>query len=166
MLSETLRAGAFSVLVVSVLCWSTTQVALGSGSDEKNKRVSLGQELFTHEWVPGDNFSHAGDGLGPVYNATSCAACHRLGGIGGAGTNDTNAVLVTAFVSKRRRGRMVVGRPIEETPLPAEATRKEGIRSPDQKPQFAIPDRNKLAEIHPLLRRTISRRLTFGALPS
>jgi CxxC motif-containing protein (DUF1111 family) len=52
--------------------------------------LAQGKELFTHEWVAGDRLSHAGDGLGPVYNAQSCAACHRLGGIGGAGSNETN----------------------------------------------------------------------------
>src|SRR6266851_4879420 len=36
-----------------------------------------GQTLFLHEWTPRDPLAAGGDGLGPVFNATSCVACHR-----------------------------------------------------------------------------------------
>ena len=52
-----------------------------------------GLELFRHEWEPNDPQAHC-DGLGPVYNARSCVACHSQGGVGGAGDNSHN---VTAF---------------------------------------------------------------------
>jgi len=52
--------------------------------------------LFAKEWVPNDPMSHGGDGLGPVYNETSCVACHGLGAPGGAGPESKNVVLVTA----------------------------------------------------------------------
>src|SRR5690349_18940066 len=52
-----------------------------------------GRELFLHEWQAGDPLAR-GDGLGPVFNARSCAACHFQGGAGGGGPN---AVNVTAF---------------------------------------------------------------------
>jgi CxxC motif-containing protein (DUF1111 family) len=55
-----------------------------------------GEMLFTKEWVPNDPMSHGGDGLGPVYNETSCVACHGLGAPGGAGPESKNVVLVTA----------------------------------------------------------------------
>jgi CxxC motif-containing protein (DUF1111 family) len=48
-----------------------------------------GHELFLHEWTPHDARSH-GDGLGPVFNARSCVACHFQGGVGGAGDNRHN----------------------------------------------------------------------------
>lgn len=54
--------------------------------------VEQGRELFEHEWAPNDPLAH-GDGLGPVFNARSCAACHFQGGLGGGG-NEHN---VTAF---------------------------------------------------------------------
>src|SRR5262249_53576951 len=57
---------------------------------------SQGEILFAKEWVPDDPRSHAGDGLGPVYNDTSCVACHSLGAPGGAGPENKNVVLVTA----------------------------------------------------------------------
>ena len=47
--------------------------------------VASGQELFEHQWEPNDPLTPAGDGLGPVFNETSCLACHRQGGAGGGG---------------------------------------------------------------------------------
>ncbi|MFM8273446.1 MAG: di-heme oxidoredictase family protein, partial [Gemmata sp.] len=38
-----------------------------------------------------------GDGLGPVFNAKSCAACHFQGGVGGGGGNEHNAVSFEVF---------------------------------------------------------------------
>jgi CxxC motif-containing protein (DUF1111 family) len=55
-----------------------------------------GRELFERVWVKGDPRSHGGDGLGPVFNGSSCVACHNLGGVGGAGTIDKNIEIVTA----------------------------------------------------------------------
>ena len=46
--------------------------------------------------MPNDLRSHSGDGLGPVYNETSCVACHNLGAPGGAGPESKNVVLITA----------------------------------------------------------------------
>ena len=40
--------------------------------------------MFEREWQPNDPLAH-GDGLGPVFNAKSCAACHFQGGVGGGG---------------------------------------------------------------------------------
>src|SRR5437899_1698204 len=94
---KTCFAAIFAFLVL-VFAWSGTPAATGPGSDKEKEILERGKELFTREWVAGDRRSHAGDGLGPVYNAQSCAACHRLGGIGGAGTKETNVSLVTAFV--------------------------------------------------------------------
>ena len=58
--------------------------------------LARGETLFAKEWVPNDPMSHGGDGLGPVYNDTSCVACHGLGAPGGAGPENKNVVLVTA----------------------------------------------------------------------
>ena len=58
------------------------------GPLEKTPRS--GRELFERVWGPNDPRSHGGDGLGPVFNAQSCVACHSLGGSGGAGGIDRN----------------------------------------------------------------------------
>src|SRR5437763_1658104 len=49
--------------------------------------VQAGATLFNHKWTEKDPLAVAngGDGLGPVFNANSCAACHHKGGVGGSG---------------------------------------------------------------------------------
>lgn len=57
--------------------------------------VASGRELFLRTWLPWDTRTQAGgDGLGPMYNASSCASCHNQGGIGGAGGRERNVRLV------------------------------------------------------------------------
>jgi CxxC motif-containing protein (DUF1111 family) len=60
------------------------------------KDVAQGRELFEREWLPGDSRAHGGDGLGPVYNDSSCVACHNLGGSGGGGAASKNVDIITA----------------------------------------------------------------------
>ncbi|MCE9529399.1 MAG: hypothetical protein K8R36_25400 [Planctomycetales bacterium] len=58
--------------------------------------IAEGKKLFLREWEAGKPANPGGDGLGPMFNARSCAACHKLGGIGGAGPNeDSNVRLLT-----------------------------------------------------------------------
>ena len=42
--------------------------------------------------------AHGGDGLGPVFNDSSCVACHNQGGAGGAGPSSKNVDIITAFI--------------------------------------------------------------------
>ena len=72
------------------------------GDDASNREraqavARLGEELFNREWVAGDARTQGGDGLGPVYNETSCVACHNLGGAGGAGPSNKNIVILSAI---------------------------------------------------------------------
>jgi hypothetical protein len=62
--------------------------------------IAEGRELFEREWSPNDPLAH-GDGLGPVFNARSCAACHFQGGLGGGGEVEHNA---TSFEVHSRPG--------------------------------------------------------------
>ena len=57
--------------------------------------VKLGKELFHRDWLPNDPRSHGGDGLGPVFNETSCVACHNQGGIGGGGAAANNISILS-----------------------------------------------------------------------
>jgi CxxC motif-containing protein (DUF1111 family) len=59
--------------------------------------ADVGKTLFTHEWTPNDPLSPGGDGLGPVFNAKSCVACHVQGGVGGGGGLEHN--VTTFFVN-------------------------------------------------------------------
>ncbi len=57
--------------------------------------AQAGEVLFKHEWTPQDPLSPNGDGLGPVFNATSCLACHHQGGTGGSGGLKHNVTTFT-----------------------------------------------------------------------
>ena len=63
---------------------------------EATKRLAYGKQLFNHEWQPRTPGNGFGDGLGPLFNERSCAACHRLGGLGGAGPAANNVQLIVA----------------------------------------------------------------------
>jgi CxxC motif-containing protein (DUF1111 family) len=54
-----------------------------------------GRTLFVDRWSAHDKRSTAGDGLGPMHNATSCAACHHQGGPGGGGDRRHNVELLS-----------------------------------------------------------------------
>jgi CxxC motif-containing protein (DUF1111 family) len=71
-------AAIFSVWFLSsmTLAW----LRLPTASD-----LLAGEQLFAHKWETGDSLAAAGDGLGPVFNARSCAECHFQGGVGGGG---------------------------------------------------------------------------------
>ena len=62
-------------------------------------RSPLGRELFAREWLPHDPRCHGGDGLGPVYNETSCLACHGQAAPGGGGPEDKNVEILSMNVA-------------------------------------------------------------------
>ncbi|MBY0458741.1 MAG: c-type cytochrome [Gemmataceae bacterium] len=66
------------------------------GPSASAAEIAEGRELFEHEWTPNDPLAK-GDGLGPVFNARSCAACHFQGGLGGGGSNEHNATSFEVF---------------------------------------------------------------------
>ena len=59
-------------------------------SAAQRAEVQLGGQLFSKEFTPAHPMSGR-DGLGPLFNAASCAACHHQGGIGGSGDTRYNA---------------------------------------------------------------------------
>ena len=61
-----------------------------------------GRELFVRQWVAHDPQAH-GDGLGPVFNANSCVACHSQGGVGGGGDAAHNVVAYEVHPTVRDR---------------------------------------------------------------
>jgi CxxC motif-containing protein (DUF1111 family) len=83
---------ALQVLIAGVL-------VLGSARAEDDQTapaiVARGNELFRREWLLNDSRAHGGDGLGPVYNETSCIACHFQGGPGGSGPVGTNVQILS-----------------------------------------------------------------------
>jgi CxxC motif-containing protein (DUF1111 family) len=53
--------------------------------------------LFEKTWTT-ESSSHGGDGLGPLFNESSCVACHHLGGTGGAGGKARNVKVLSTNV--------------------------------------------------------------------
>ncbi len=77
--------------------------AVGQAAERETKQPAAkkaeavsGREIFMREWLPSDPRSHGGDGLGPVYNDSSCVACHNQGGPGGGGSASKNVNIVSA----------------------------------------------------------------------
>ena len=52
--------------------------------------IQQGRQLFERNW-PSRDPSFGSDGLGPLFNARSCVACHHQGGVGGGGDSRFNA---------------------------------------------------------------------------
>jgi CxxC motif-containing protein (DUF1111 family) len=129
--------GVFVPLAL-VFAWFAAPAGADPWSDKQKESLAAGKELFTREWLHGDKRSHAGDGLGPVFNARSCAACHNQGGVGGAGPKQNNATIVSAFVQLDRGPVTISGVAVHT--------------QPDPKKPIKQPSREKLAEIHPALR--------------
>lgn len=77
---------------IRTLSWRTPEA--GPIDPEMAK---AGETLFVHNWTAKDPLAHGGDGLGPVFNASSCVACHIQGGVGGAGGVAAN---VTTFTDR------------------------------------------------------------------
>ncbi len=66
--------------------------------------VAAGRELFDHEWTANDPLA-SGDGIGPVFNARSCLACHSQGGGGGGGPAERNVTVYGLAPASIPKGR-------------------------------------------------------------
>lgn len=93
--------------------------------------AQAGDNLFAHEWQPDDPLTPQGDGLGPVFNARSCVACHRQGGAGGGGPLENN--VLTFFI---------MDKPLKQGVVHADATHrkfKETLKLADPRLPDAFP---------------------------
>jgi len=79
--------------------------AADSAASEKDPLAgTFGYDLFHREWSRDDPISpESGNGLGPLFNAKSCIACHNQGGSGGAGGSEHNVDLVTLTLEEWTR---------------------------------------------------------------
>jgi CxxC motif-containing protein (DUF1111 family) len=84
-------------LVVAALvippAYKVAEWAMRPGPKQVNlESAAAGKVLFNHEWTVKDPLA-GGDGLGPVFNATSCLDCHNQGGPGGGGPVEKNVTV-------------------------------------------------------------------------
>jgi CxxC motif-containing protein (DUF1111 family) len=87
-------------LILAPILWALWIGA--SHAPAADNLAGTGRALFEHKWVVDDPVSSGGDGLGPMYNADSCVACHYQGAIGGAGPGDRNVTLLSLAVANKR----------------------------------------------------------------
>lgn len=73
-----------------ILMLVVTLIATLSAAATSAEKRQTGQQLFTKHWSVGDDSCRLGDGLGPMFNARSCADCHNQGGLGGGGDENAN----------------------------------------------------------------------------
>ena len=90
------HAGATMLLGRFVTKFSLFAILLGcTGFAASPKTIAMGRQLFEKNWTPRNPALMGSDGLGPLFNGQSCAACHRQGGIGGAGEAEFNAKTIS-----------------------------------------------------------------------
>jgi mono/diheme cytochrome c family protein len=93
-----LTASVAAIVAVGYLFTPGIPVLWGPSASAAS--LEAGAMLFEHEWEPNDSLAH-GDGLGPVFNARSCVACHFQGGVGGGGSADHNVTSFEVHPTKR-----------------------------------------------------------------
>lgn len=81
--------------------WLAETAVVAHYSRPTQSQVALGRTLFEHKWTERDALAGGGDGLGPVFNATSCVECHFQGAIGGAGPNKFNVKTFEILPTKK-----------------------------------------------------------------
>lgn len=89
-----------ALIALGIIAMPVSQAAAVSKSNARKQQLALGRELFERKWVPNDLRCHDGDGLGPVFNARSCVACHHQGGTGGGGPRSQDVEIVTPIIAQ------------------------------------------------------------------
>jgi CxxC motif-containing protein (DUF1111 family) len=90
---RSLRRSAVLVIISRLLVTIAGAAEPNPLAVTKEAPSARGRELFLRQWLPDDPRGRGG--LGPLYNAASCADCHRQGGTGGSGPIDRNVEIVT-----------------------------------------------------------------------
>jgi CxxC motif-containing protein (DUF1111 family) len=119
------RGGICLTLTLALVAVAGTVKA---ADDQDWREVRRGRELFMRDWRPNDPRCHGGDGLGPIYNATSCVACHSQGAPGGGGSVDTNDNLLNLGKFQRIT---TVGTPQTQSRSPQTQRGQQGSRVKD-----------------------------------
>jgi hypothetical protein len=73
-----------------------TTISLAADAHRSKEIIAAGEQLFIKEFSVGQAGPNGGDGLGPLFNHVSCAACHRQGALGGGGAIEFNVSLLSA----------------------------------------------------------------------
>lgn len=90
-------------------------------SDEQLDRFALGRSFFAATWVEAPASTTSRDGLGPLFNASSCIACHRRNGGGNRvdGARPVDHSIVLRVDGDARYGGQIATRAIPGVPREA-----------------------------------------------
>ena len=95
---------------------------------DERRIFEVGDSFFTEPWVPAPATEDARDGLGPLFNAASCASCHVFDGRGSppdgagdtgigillrTGVRETGAMVPVPDIGDQLQNRAIAGVPIE-----------------------------------------------------
>ncbi len=140
----------FQALVGLAFVSGLTAWCDGQERDDRRELLAEGHALFVKEWTPGAPSQHGGDGRGPVYNDTSCVACHNLGGTGGAGPLNKNVDLLTASITPSDD--KIPDGPLKDLQLHrrqlTSALTQRFEDAPKPSPKGSGPDRAPLIKLH------------------
>jgi CxxC motif-containing protein (DUF1111 family) len=149
-----LFGGKWGLKGLGIILASGGLLLAGTGPDTVDQ-VARGRGIFVREWVGGDGSRHGGDGLGPVFNDSSCVACHSLGGPGGAGPANKNAEILTAIPNGQGRfafvsGTLVLGKSqLKDTDIAVNFLREGIVASSSNVPSTSAAGSAELVPVPP-----------------
>ncbi len=103
-------------LIIFILFWCLGNVVIAQQNPFPISEAGLdfltGQALFEKVWVSAPSSTKASDGLGPLYNARSCAECH-VGAGKGTLSSGLNFRINSPFLGQQLQSRAISGLPAE-----------------------------------------------------
>lgn len=91
--STMMGAAAAGFIFISILVIDAKSANAVSPNGSPPAMQMMGANLFQREFGSGNPLMGS-DGLGPLFNAASCVACHNQGGAGGSGDSRFNVKAV------------------------------------------------------------------------
>ena len=87
--------------------------------------AAAGRALFERSWISAPSSQHSDSGLGPLYDARSCNACHAGGGAGHVSGNAVGAGMIVRLGSSDGHPDPIYGEQLQTRALPGIAPEAE-----------------------------------------
>lgn len=136
----------FERVIPGLLLAVLVAISGAAQADDAGLDRAIGKALFKRPWVPAPSSTRANDGLGPLFDARSCSACHPGAGAGSTALNAQGGPeglgLVLSLFRADGAGDPVYGHRLETMTLPgvpAEGVVKVLTEKGRRVPQVADP---------------------------